>query len=778
MAFRTKIDYSNNRQIKQREQTFTTLSGSSTFGVPFSALTTGPDLNTVTIIDDLSGLTGTTFSGNETTTIFNFADSRMNLAVNSLSAVTPSNFNIQQNTGDILIVENTTLLDGNLINLSYSGVSFTLDVETFVDLGGVYTGTVEHSEFYIISADTLGYKERTIWVDNPEITRTDRLIVSRGAQAGYILTSNDEGMGSWVEPTSGTGLTEVISTCQTTLTNNTDVYAIIDTSSGPYNNDGDNRILLQNSLSEWFNNFKISNPDYTGKLYIGYSNSTEEFSEGYVNWLTLIRSQDTSNRTTFINSFVQSGSGTTSSSQTLSWVTDNTPPNWDNLNWISPNEIFLISFVNESNSDYHGGSTPYLSGEPYSLYNTHFSNFKADYAQMNFFSGIIYPLFDTTTSSPTQLSFLIHAYCVLKAPGAIDLAEFEILTGPNYDSSFDTLGTTNPYSDYLGENIGLTQYNWGGVLNKRTDSLGILTFTPAEFENDINNILESSGSELNTADLIDSYTNDVLTLRGLKSSTIDFNVDAFGCLGMEVNGFSSSGTTFNNMVYLPDLTITNLTSVSDLQTNINGKLINGISDINFKTNINNLESALDKIKKLRGVSFNWTPESEMGEGINFGLIAQEVEEVIPEMVKPICKGSEHLTLDYKSIVPWLIEAIKELSQTNSSVFKNTEINTQTIASEDNDIVLNFNGNHDSALNGGLVVNSGVNDKVNSQFIINSEGDWITNTYIKPHGIVIPDFTPKSSYDITGKIGEITRDDDYFYIKGNDGQWKRSKLETF
>ena len=37
MGFRTKLDYSDNRQIKQRERTLTNLSGGTVFGVPFSA---------------------------------------------------------------------------------------------------------------------------------------------------------------------------------------------------------------------------------------------------------------------------------------------------------------------------------------------------------------------------------------------------------------------------------------------------------------------------------------------------------------------------------------------------------------------------------------------------------------------------------------------------------------------------------------------------------------------------------------------------------------------
>jgi hypothetical protein len=41
---------------------------------------------------------------------------------------------------------------------------------------------------------------------------------------------------------------------------------------------------------------------------------------------------------------------------------------------------------------------------------------------------------------------------------------------------------------------------------------------------------------------------------------------------------------------------------------------------------------IDIIKNLRGVSFEYTPESEMGDGIRYGFIAQEVQRFILEIV--------------------------------------------------------------------------------------------------------------------------------------------------
>ena len=77
-----------------------------------------------------------------------------------------------------------------------------------------------------------------------------------------------------------------------------------------------------------------------------------------------------------------------------------------------------------------------------------------------------------------------------------------------------------------------------------------------------------------------------------------------------------------------------------------------LSDIRYKENINTVNSALLKVDQLRGVKFNW---KETGLP-SYGVIAQELEEVLPELVH----GEDPKTVNYNGIIGVLIEAIKEL----------------------------------------------------------------------------------------------------------------------
>ena len=79
-----------------------------------------------------------------------------------------------------------------------------------------------------------------------------------------------------------------------------------------------------------------------------------------------------------------------------------------------------------------------------------------------------------------------------------------------------------------------------------------------------------------------------------------------------------------------------------------------LSDINFKENIQVVDNALDKVMSLRGVSFDWKESKET----SFGVIAQEVEQVFPELVR---EGSPK-AVNYNGLVGILIESIKEMKQ--------------------------------------------------------------------------------------------------------------------
>ncbi|NBO98973.1 MAG: tail fiber domain-containing protein [Proteobacteria bacterium] len=84
------------------------------------------------------------------------------------------------------------------------------------------------------------------------------------------------------------------------------------------------------------------------------------------------------------------------------------------------------------------------------------------------------------------------------------------------------------------------------------------------------------------------------------------------------------------------------------------------SDVRLKTNVTTIESALDKILKLSGIKFDWKPESGH-EGTDYGVLAHEVEAVLPEIVTTRPGEEKYKAVRYEKLIPVLIEAIKELA---------------------------------------------------------------------------------------------------------------------
>ena len=87
------------------------------------------------------------------------------------------------------------------------------------------------------------------------------------------------------------------------------------------------------------------------------------------------------------------------------------------------------------------------------------------------------------------------------------------------------------------------------------------------------------------------------------------------------------------------------------------------SDERLKDNVQTIENALNKISQIRGVEFDWNNLQEPEDGYfvrkhDIGVIAQEVEKVLPEVVGTRKDGIK--AVKYDRLVPLLIEAIKEL----------------------------------------------------------------------------------------------------------------------
>jgi hypothetical protein len=94
---------------------------------------------------------------------------------------------------------------------------------------------------------------------------------------------------------------------------------------------------------------------------------------------------------------------------------------------------------------------------------------------------------------------------------------------------------------------------------------------------------------------------------------------------------------------------------------VDATAFNVVSDRRFKTNISALETPLAKIMQLRGVSYTWKqdefPTRNFKDGKDFGFIAQEIEEVIPEVVVTDAEGYKRV--NYTNLIPFLTAALQE-----------------------------------------------------------------------------------------------------------------------
>ena len=94
-------------------------------------------------------------------------------------------------------------------------------------------------------------------------------------------------------------------------------------------------------------------------------------------------------------------------------------------------------------------------------------------------------------------------------------------------------------------------------------------------------------------------------------------------------------------------------NVATFTADVNAPNFNSTSDANLKTNVETLTGSLDAVKSLRGVSFDWLENG----GSEIGVIAQEVEDVLPDVVNTNEDGIK--SVKYGNMVAVLIEAMKE-----------------------------------------------------------------------------------------------------------------------
>lgn len=101
---------------------------------------------------------------------------------------------------------------------------------------------------------------------------------------------------------------------------------------------------------------------------------------------------------------------------------------------------------------------------------------------------------------------------------------------------------------------------------------------------------------------------------------------------------------------------------------------NNLSDVRLKKNVTTITNALGKVKKIRGVNYEWKDTEKYDEGPQIGFIAQEVNKIIPEVVDD---SGEFYSMQYAPITALLVEAIKDQQKIIENLkTQNSELETR------------------------------------------------------------------------------------------------------
>ena len=148
------------------------------------------------------------------------------------------------------------------------------------------------------------------------------------------------------------------------------------------------------------------------------------------------------------------------------------------------------------------------------------------------------------------------------------------------------------------------------------------------------------------------------------TSTRRLLIDTNGNVG--IGSIANTQSTFSNILTLPNTASTAGRGLANAWSTY--------SSVRWKTNIQPIQGALAMIQRLRGVRFNW----KAGGKQDVGLVAEEVGQVLPEVVTYEKNGKDAQSLDYSRLVPVLIQATKELAKQNEQLATRNSEQQKTI----------------------------------------------------------------------------------------------------
>jgi hypothetical protein len=201
------------------------------------------------------------------------------------------------------------------------------------------------------------------------------------------------------------------------------------------------------------------------------------------------------------------------------------------------------------------------------------------------------------------------------------------------------------------------------IVNADVDTNAAITYSKLNLSGSIVNADISVGAAITNGKLANSSISGVSLGSSLNSLTIgsfinfDSGTTYNGSVARTISVAATTANTANTVIArnasgdfsAGSITCANLTAGFTVEA----ADFNSTSDENLKTNIETVQNPLDTVQQLRGVTFDWKATNKP----SVGIIAQELEKVLPELVN----NGEHKSVNYNGLVGVLIEAVKELS---------------------------------------------------------------------------------------------------------------------
>lgn len=224
------------------------------------------------------------------------------------------------------------------------------------------------------------------------------------------------------------------------------------------------------------------------------------------------------------------------------------------------------------------------------------------------------------------------------------------------------------YIDLIGSNISVLDNSGGHIFSRNYTSRANSINANGDIANDISNSVIAVNADQSGG----GFSGSGIRIRGAQTTSnsliqLSEQVNTGGA--GQAGGYYILGTTKSGG---SDVTKFSVRTNGDIHASGNLFLGGNIfasgdivayysSDLNIKENIKPIDNALDKLSKIKGVTFNWNDQYQDIFKIknDVGVIAQDVEAVLPEATKTRDSGIK--AVNYDKLIPLLIESVKELN---------------------------------------------------------------------------------------------------------------------